>query len=1157
MSSFKKIVSTVILSIFICNIVPMTVLAENINKNYTEPQFSNYENKINKEESKIVKEDTEKRERNVKHFLKEDNTYEAVIYPYSVHYNNNGQWEDIDNTLIDSTDEDNNSILENKNNSYKVKFGKKVDSNKLVSIKKDKYEIYWNLVDESEISEDNVNNTNLPIEEQLESTEEATPDIEDTIESNAEKDIETNTEVIEAEEDVEINEDVEPQGESEIEDSTEIESSSNVEDSDKSTQDVDETSETDETTETTEVSQTKQKEEDSISENKVNLKYYNNLNKNSQLEVVDRNLDKLQELSENDKKRTLTKTESTVIFKDIYNNVDLSYNVEPDKFKETIIINEKTSNPEFRFNLYAKNLIAEINKDKSISFYDSEDKENVIFVIDAPFMYDSNGEESTDIEIKLEETKKGYELIITPSNEWLNSGDRVYPIYVDPTLTTSLDVNDIMDAHVSQNYAGTNYQVSSILKTGYGSSSGINRSYMSFELPTTLSSADMIIDAELCLWLNNDASTSRQVDAHKVTGSWSSSTITWNNKPAYSSKIEDYKLVQGVAGNYFSWDVTEIVKEWHSTGTNYGFMLKNHDESTGYTEYRSSDTTIAGARPQIVLSYVNNSGLESYWTYHSQSVGRAGTGFVNDYNGNLIFTHNDLSMNGNLMPVSINHVFNSNEKSTDIKYGFGWRTNLSQRIENQTIGGTNYYVYTDEDGTKHYLKLDSASGEIKDESGLNITLTINSASTDERYVLKDKEDNKLTFTSTGYLKKIYDNNGSYIQLNYSGTTLIEVIDGAKRKTTLTRNADGSLKEIIDQSNRKTTFTYTNSKLTYITYPDGKYSSYTYDANNNLSEAKNYDGYRITYSYYTVKPYRINKIQESNTNGTLGEQLDVTYGYNTTTFKDYRGKKNIYQFNDYGNTISIRDDEGYAQYYKYNESGFNKNKLTTQSKLQSSVLNYVQNHNAEVYSNWTVEPWAGSSGSGAYSTAYSYLGKQSLKINKTNTTSRHVYEQKLSLQKGKSYTLSSYVKTENISSGKGAVISVYYKDRTGAWVIVDSDHISGTNDWQRLQVTFKLPSDALTGEVYVNAGIEEETGTAYFDAMQLENGSIANRYNLVENANFTYGTETPTFWGKDEGCNSGDDIVTSDDSTYPAILDYQKKVFKINGSSTVEGSQFNY
>jgi len=248
MTIFKKRLSIIVLSLFLFSILPIKAMADNVSNGYVEPQHGSSETKEKKEDSKIIREVVEKRERAIKHFLKQDNSFEAVIYPYSVHYNNDGKWEDIDNSLVESTDEDNNNVLENKNNSYKVKFGNKIDSNKLVSIKKDKYEIYWNVIN-------------------------------DLIQSEANE-------------------------------------------------------------------STDKKEE---------TKFYDNLNKNSEIKIIEKGLDKLKNLSENEKKITLTKVDSKVIFKNIYNNVDLTYDVEPDKFKETIISNEKTNNFEFRFNLYAKN----------------------------------------------------------------------------------------------------------------------------------------------------------------------------------------------------------------------------------------------------------------------------------------------------------------------------------------------------------------------------------------------------------------------------------------------------------------------------------------------------------------------------------------------------------------------------------------------------------------------------------------------------------------------------------------------------------------------------------------------------------------------------------------------------------------------------------
>lgn len=243
--------------------------------------------------------------------------------------------------------------------------------------------------------------------------------------------------------------------------------------------------------------------------------------------------------------------------------------------------------------------------------------------------------------------------------------------------------------------------------------------------------------------------------------------------------MEDYAIVTGSLYSGFSWDVTGIVKEWYSSGVNNGLMLKTHDEAAGYTELLSSDcdSTVAGCRPQVTLCYINNSGLESCWTYHSQDVGRAGTGYVNDYNGNLIFTHDDLSMTGNKMPTVISHVYNSSLRSQNLNYGKGWRLNYSQTVVPVTIyiGGSNvtYYKYTDGDGTDHYFQ--DGTSPITEEINPDLKLTKNANGT---YTIKDKSDNSLNFSSTGVLTSIADNNGSTATLSYTSGKLTGVTDGA-------------------------------------------------------------------------------------------------------------------------------------------------------------------------------------------------------------------------------------------------------------------------------------------------------------------------------------------------------------------------------------------
>ncbi|MDV3426779.1 MAG: DNRLRE domain-containing protein, partial [Bacillota bacterium] len=749
-------------------------------------------------------------------------------------------------------------------------------------------------------------------------------------------------------------------------------------------------------------------------------------------------------------------------------------------------------NPVFKINLSTKDLEPKLDDKGIITFYDKDKK---VFQIKTPFLYDSTGEENRNVVQKLEKQESGYLLTIELDKEWLNDSKRVYPVTLDPSVETSSYVQDISDAHVSLGYPNSNYYQSTILKTGYGSSSLTNRSYIKFTLPA-LKTGDMVTNARLYLALYTANSTAGQINVHKVNADWSSSTITWNNKPSYNSNIEDYDIVSGSSGSQFNWNITGIVKQWYTTGNNYGLMLKNNNESTGYYEYLSSDcsSSYATIRPCAVIYYINNSGLESYWTYHSQDMGRAGTGYVNDYNGNLILTHDDASLNGNKAPVSISHVYNSNDRAGSIGYGFGWRLNYSQRVVPTTFSDGQHYLYTDEDGTVQDFK--SVSGIYKDQSGLDLTLTKNGDST---YTITDKKSNKLNFTSSGYLSTISDSNGNTLTLGYNGNVLKTIKDGADRIFILDTEADGRLSAINDPSGRKTSYTYTGDQLTKIIYPDGKYTTYTYDSDNKLLSATNYDGYRISYQYYAAAPYRISSITESNSDGTSGKDLRLTYDNNVTTFTDYRGRKNIYNFNYWGNTLGIKDNEGYAEYYKYG-SASNTNKLTLQSKLQKTVTNYIQNHSAETVSNW-ISGTDGGIGSVSYSSDTSYMGQKSLKINKTDNVSRSYYSEYVTLEKGKTYTFSSYVKTSSISNSNnmGAYIAVHYKNSSDVYLASRSEHLTGTNDWTRLQVTFTLPSDSTSTSVLFRVGLENESGTAYFDCMQAEDGTIANRYNILENS----------------------------------------------------------
>ena len=1017
---FNKVISILLVAAMLAFVFPMQIFAtENIGEK-TDTDIEEKMETANYAESNIVGEVESKREINIKHFLKEDGSYEAVTYPCAVHYEYNGEWKDIDNTLIEGKDDKDNPVYENKDNNIKLKVSKNTNSDKLVRMTKDKYEVSWNLCD-------------------IEKTE-------------------------------------------------------------------------------------------------------------GNIKIKDEKAKEL--LSENEKQKTLDKLTSTLIYEEVYENVDLNLIFFSEGIKDNIVIKDKIDSYIFKYEFELKNLKAEI-KDTNIIFYDENNPKDIIFIMEVPYMFDAGGASSSNISLKLEETSKGYSLLIFPDEDWVKNEKREYPITIDPIATTNIDKEYIYDCHAMESYPDTNQYNGMVLKVGnFPVSQDENRAYINFELPP-LNSGDMVISAQLDLY-NYEAQVpgNQQINAYEVTESWESTDITWNNQPSSDTRVLDYEeVVECDANTQHSWDVTGIVKKWQTLGYNYGLLLKNAPGETEFVEFWSSDvsSTYELVRPCINIFYVNNTGLEGFWTYHDQNVGRAGTGYVNDYNGNLVFVHNDISMSGNRMPIAISHVYNSNDKDKDIGFGKGWRLNLSQEVKAITIGDNDYYRYIDEDGTCIYF-LKEGTAPYKDEMGTGLEITEDLGSTTARYVIKDKGENMLIFDSEGKLNKIKDTNDNEMILTYTGNLLTKVTDGVGRVVNLTYDVDNHLESIKDPSNRTITYTYnTYNRMKTIMYPDGKYSEYWYSYNL-LLWAKNVDGYKMTYSYSSSKPYRVLKIAESsideNQNIINGGELTLEYGDNITTFTDVDGNKSIYQFNNSGNTINIQNDNGYAQYYEFLESGNNRNSLSSISKLQNTVINKLKNHNAEKEDGWTFESIENSSATGEFTTEEKYMAQKSLKISKTNYLNESSYKQSLSLNKGRTYTLSGYISTSGITSdnGKGANLEVTVTDSYGNNQIFVSEYVTGSHDWERYDVTFDLPSDAVSNVVTVKCAITEEIGTAYFDCMQLEEGSIANRYNLVENPDLYWGIGEATYWI--EGNFSNDDQIVA--KSNPSKLD--SDVYRITGDA---------
>ena len=130
---------------------------------------------------------------------------------------------------------------------------------------------------------------------------------------------------------------------------------------------------------------------------------------------------------------TPAKLRADVLYRNVYDGVDLSYELYSHDIKETILINRPRDNYSFSFKLNTEGLSPELMEDGSIELRNAEGK--VIYLIPAPFMFDDTGTESTAVSYSLtKDASDSWTLTILADKDWINDEARVFPVSIDPTI---------------------------------------------------------------------------------------------------------------------------------------------------------------------------------------------------------------------------------------------------------------------------------------------------------------------------------------------------------------------------------------------------------------------------------------------------------------------------------------------------------------------------------------------------------------------------------------------------------------------------------------------------------------------------------------------------------------------------------------------------
>ncbi|MBE6747808.1 MAG: DNRLRE domain-containing protein [Ruminococcaceae bacterium] len=908
----------------------------------------------------------------------------------------------------------------------------------------------------------------------------------------------------------------------------------------------------------------------------------------------------------NSEKLKIDNQKSAIAYEEVYSNVDLEYEISSNQIKESIVLNSKQDKEKFEFTLDTDGLFPKKETDGSITLYEDKECTKPVSSIMKPYMYDAEGAYSYDVTMDIKEKKGIYTLTVKASNNWLNDKARKYPVVIDPTIELDVGRTNTTDTYVDNSAPNSTYFNDYFIYAGYNSL-GKTRTFVKFKLPAIPDKCSVITNATVsfCQYEADLVNAPGYLNLHNITSEWEAGgSVTWSNqKPTYNKNVVlDYAQIKTGNGVWYNFDITKSVKSWYQGEANYGLALVSSNESVANrVRLYSAQNYTAAIYPQITVSYLNNKGLEDYWSYSSYANGAAGAAYINDYTGNLVYELPILSSISDLMPLNLVAYYNTYSANVKLNVGKsdssrttvakGFKLNVQQTVlpsSQYDLRGEDAekypYVYTDGDGTEHYIQKTTEDGKTvyKAEDNEDITLSL-TPDIDCKYQIIFKDGTDYYFNSKGNLGRIQDANGNKITISYKAadatneleekTRISKITDGAGHTFTFTYyKSNGKeldyIKTITDNAGRTVEFTTKNGFLRTVKYFDSTESNLYYQLESTeglLDFVQDENGYGLNFDYTPeVKERKIKQVCEYihiNGKNTVAQRVTFDYSkYNTTVVRSAgidgihgsitpaNGKDDIIttvQFDNAGKAISQQVSLGSGDEIGAGVCSFTneatgvgeQNKISSSASLGKNTVNLLSNGNAETTSSWTQKANDSVTSSTGNATTC-YIGKKSLKIQNTKFSDDGVsyYRQNISSPTvSETYTLSAYVRADALTekyntTNKGAYIQLAaYNSANTPLKTVYSEKITAKTDtavnngWRRITVSIEIPANTTTLSSYLC--LRDMTGAVYFDCIQLEKSDTANSYNMLENSSFEkHSSGSPSLWSK-----AGDFVVTTNSS----------------------------
>ena len=315
--------------------------------------------------------------------------------------------------------------------------------------------------------------------------------------------------------------------------------------------------------------------------------------------------------------------------------ISVDYSVYRNKIEEDIYINSKTDVKSISMNLSVGTLVARVNFDNSVSLLNEEGEPE--YTIGVPYMEDAVGEILNDIKVTVRENGSDCVITYTPNEAWLASEERVYPILLDPSITSREYSSNIVDTYV---YEGNTANHSSERKNIVGiDNSKIHRTFIKIMNLPNIDPSMPVIGATLTLTLPVGSTTGRTVALYKLNSDWNQSTITYANQPSFTEADKIGTCPFNASTRKFTFDLTDDFAKMYNeflAGVNYGYVLKYDNESKTNPDYNATygmEQTTVAYRPLFTVTYGYSlpTGLEVGGVYALQN--RGSYGYLTVHNG--------------------------------------------------------------------------------------------------------------------------------------------------------------------------------------------------------------------------------------------------------------------------------------------------------------------------------------------------------------------------------------------------------------------------------------------------------------------------------------------------------------------------------------------